>query len=239
MELRARDRALHGLRLLQVGLSFGPLHKRQLRFRLGETYAFDERAGGWTMREDAAWEGSLTDDMRTLVAEQPAANLPYESRTDVEAKANLALKWIDRARFATEPIVATLYLFFALEALLGDTAEGQKAFRLVFRRTVLGEAASGGFPDPISLYYLYDEVRSAAVHGSEAPELSAAALSSFDWNVRRALNEYLSFAHQNGFTRRSQLVTALDGHEHAGQVREWLGEHDPRWKDFDPSPHGR
>jgi hypothetical protein len=42
------------------------------------------------------------------------------------------LRWIERARFTGEPLIALLYLFFALEALLGDKPEGLKADDLAF-----------------------------------------------------------------------------------------------------------
>jgi hypothetical protein len=46
----------------------------------------------------------------------------------------LAVGWLDRAVFTSDPLVATLYRFFALEALLGDTSDGLKSGSLALRR---------------------------------------------------------------------------------------------------------
>jgi hypothetical protein len=133
-----------------------------------------------------------------------------------------------------DPVEATLYLFFALEALLGDKAEGLKAFGLVFRRTVLGHSVTGYFSSPRLLYYLYDEVRSVAVHGGEAPEVNRHELAPFEGSIRDAINEYLTFARQHGLTRQSQVRAALAEHGDARHVLQWLRDHDPRWEAFDP-----
>jgi hypothetical protein len=135
---------------------------------------------------------------------------------------------------ATEPLVGTLYLFFALEALLGDKSEGLKAYGLVFRRTVLSSVMAGRFSDPFTLFALYDQVRSPAVHGSEPPEITERMLSSLDWTVREALSECLAFAWERGLSKRSQVIEALTQHEQATPVIEWLRERSPDWADFDP-----
>lgn len=64
-----------------------------------------------------------------------------------------------------------LFQFFALEAILGDKAEGLRALGPAFRRTTLGHLVSGHWTGPENIYYQYDKVRSAAVHGSEPPEV--------------------------------------------------------------------
>jgi hypothetical protein len=232
---RGRDQVHHVLRILRVGLrEHRLLHDWQLRFHLGKSYAFDKDYSGWQAPEDTAFENALTDEMREVIEGQPLSKLPYEPQNDVEKKANLALKWMDRARLATEPLVSTLYLFFALEGLLGDRSERLKAHGLVFRRMVLGHAVSGRFSNPLQLYYLYDEVRSYAVHGSEPPDVSSDERSSFDWDVRLALNEYLTFSRRLQLKKQSQVVAALHGHKDAAEVLEWLRERDRRWEDFNP-----
>jgi hypothetical protein len=235
MMKRGRDQVQHALRILRVGLrEHNLLHDWQLRFRLGDTYALDKSYSGSQAPEDTATEGGLTEEMRQLIEGQALSSLPYGPRNDMERKAKLALKWADRARMATDPVEATLYLFFALEALLGDKAEGLKAFGLIFRRTVLGHAVTGYFSSPSLLYYLYDKVRSVAVHGGEAPEVTRNELVSFEGSIRRALNEYLTFAQQHGLTKQSQVRRALTEHEDAAQVLQWLRNHDPRWQEFNP-----
>jgi hypothetical protein len=235
MMQRARDHATYALGIARVTMRAFPwLNQAQLRFYLGESYAFDGTSAGWTLRDDAAVEVVLTEDMRRTIEAEALSQLPYRPRNDVEVKAKLALKWADRARLATDRLEATLYLFFALEGLLGDRAEGLKAFGLVFRRTILGHAVTRGFTNPGLLYYLYDEIRSYAVHGSEAPEVSRRDLSEFDLSVRLAMSEYLVFAQQKGLTRRSQVVAALNKHQDAREALQWLRDSDPRWNEFNP-----
>jgi hypothetical protein len=115
-----------------------------------------------------------------------------------------------------------LYLFFALEALLGDKREGLKAPALAFRRALLSGVTRGSFADPGRVYDLYDGVRSAAVHGEEPPPVEHSEFRSFRWDVRRALNEFLQFAETCGATRRNELLRALYAHVDAPKLAEWL-----------------
>jgi hypothetical protein len=50
--------------------------------------------------------------------------------------------------FASDPLVATLYRFFALEALLGDSSDGLKNGTLALRQMTLSAIATGGFQNP-------------------------------------------------------------------------------------------
>ena len=93
--------------------------------------------------------------------------------------ADRALGWIERAQLTGDRLVALLFLFFALEAILGDESEGSKAMPLAFRQALLDVDRSGGFSDPNPTWLLYGAVRSAAVHGSEAPPISERTLSTF------------------------------------------------------------
>jgi hypothetical protein len=94
---------------------------------------------------------------------------------------------MERAWLATEPLVRLLYLFFALEALLGDTGESLKA------------AASSRFGPPSSVERLaglrasernlvaVHKVRSAPVQGSERPAMSDHNVGRLASDVREAL----------------------------------------------------
>jgi hypothetical protein len=223
MASRGRVLAEHALRLLRVALR-GHLWvvDRQLRFRLGHSYTFREGHGGWQQGPDAAYELEFGGDLITLVDTQAVGQLPFEPSNRLERKAMLATRWIERAMFASEPLVAVLYTFFALEALLGDKAEGLKAPALALRRAMLGEATGAGFVNPSETFFLYDKVRSAAVHGEDVPETRSEAVHSFTWDVRRALNQYLDYARAEGFTRQSQLVRALDAHADRPNLIAWL-----------------
>jgi hypothetical protein len=218
---RARARAEHGLRLLRIALR-GRTNPQQLRFILGGSYAFDEHIQGWDQRPETAYALTLVPAVVDDVHSQPVAALPPVPHNKLERQADLAARWMGRAALATEPLIRLLYLFFGLEALLGDTGEGQKAGLIALRRAMLGEALGRGFVHPSGTYWLYDEVRSAAVHGSEPPEISDDEVRSFTWDAQQALADYLDYGKDHGFTRQSQLTAALDHHADRPQLIAWL-----------------
>ena len=223
MAARARESAEHALRLLRVALRAHPMiHHRQLRFRLGESYAFSEKLTGWQSRPDTAYEATYGGELVDVAEEQAVFSLPRLPKNRLERKADMAVRWIDRGMMATEPTVALLYYFFALEALLGDTSAKLKAPVLARRRVMLAAAMGSGFSHPTEMYFLYEKVRSAAVHGSEATEVSEDLAHQVGFDVRRALRQYLEFAAEREFTKQSQLVKALDEHPEHGDLIAWL-----------------
>jgi hypothetical protein len=231
---RARMQAQHALRLLRVALrEHLGIDDHQLRFRAATAYAFAERHGGWERPPDTAYELEYGGELITVVEGQLVSELPFQVSTRLQKKAVLATQWLERALFATEPLVALLYTFFALEAVLGDKSAGLKAHSLVFRRAMLGQATGAGFVNPSETFLLYDRVRSAAVHGEDAPEVAWKDTKSFAWDVRRALSEYLSYAKAKGFTRPSQLIAALDTHVDRPQMILWLRINGgPDWSEY-------
>lgn len=225
MAERARAVAEHGLRVLRIALreSRG-IHDDQLRFRLGEAYAFGDRLSGWDRHPGSPHPLRLTDSAVKMVRPQPVAALPFVPGNKLERKAHLAVRWMERASLATDPLVRLLYLFFALESLLGDKGEGEKAGLIALRRAMLSAARGQGFTHPSRTYWLYDRVRSTAVHGSEPPEVSDADVRLFASDVREALDDYLTYGRDQGFTRQSQLVRALDYHPERPRLIEWIRE---------------
>jgi hypothetical protein len=211
MMRRARESAEHALRMLRAGLreDMGILDE-QLRFRLGTAYWFTDSGGGWGTRPGEPIDLELWEEAVELVMAAPISTLPAKGGTGVQQSANRALEWFERAQLATDPLVELLYLFFALEAILGDTSEGLKAERLALRRAVLSHTQGSGFTHPGRTYWLYDEVRSAAVHGEDVPEVSEKQVSDFAWDVRRAINEFLEFARAQGYAKRGPVLRALD-----------------------------
>lgn len=132
-----------------------------------------------------------------------------------------------------DPLKSLLFLFFALEAMLGDRSEGLKAHGLAYRRTLLSLATKESFTDPSRAYLLYDEVRSAAVHGEEAPPVSDDVWRALLWDVRLALNEYLELAARDGFQTRRRVLRYLRGHPDRPRLDDWLLEFDEViWKEF-------
>jgi hypothetical protein len=126
-----------------------------------------------------------------------------------------------------------LFLFFALEGILGDKSEGLKAHGLAFRRAMLGIATRGQFVDPNRIFYLYDRVRSAAVHGEHPPELDWRMVGRVAWDVRRALNEYLEYARERGLQKRSRVLRALKDHPDATKlIASLCSKGGPHWQDY-------
>jgi hypothetical protein len=233
---RMRDRAhahsRHALRVLRAALREDPwIHDDQLRFRLGALSWFDD--GGWAFRGESDF--SIPLDLASAaferVKDQPLLSVPFRPSTDLERRLTLALAWFERSQLIDDSTTELLYLFFALEAILGDRSEKLKAPALALRRAVLGLESTGGYRHPSSTYLLYDNVRSAAVHGELAPEVPRRDLDSFAMDVRRALNEYLAFATRHRFTKRAQVRKALDRAQCRDEVLRRLLAEDPRtWR---------
>ena len=223
---RARAVAEHGFRLLRLALraSHG-IHDDQLRFRLGEAYSFGDRLHGWDRHPGSPYPLWLTDSDAEMVRSQPVSALPFAPSNKLERQALLAVRSMERASLATDPLVRLLYLFFALESLLGDEGAGEKAGLIALRRAMLSSARGQGFTHPSGTYWLYAKVRSAAVHGSQPPQVGDADVGQFAWDVREALGEYLIYGRDQGFTRQSQLVQALDHHPDRPRLIEWIREY--------------
>jgi hypothetical protein len=113
--------------------------------------------------------------------------------------------WMERACLTGDRLVAMLYRFFALEALLGDKSEGLKAHGLAFREMMLSHVIEGGFRHPNATFLYYDQIRSVAVHGGQAPEVTAKVADDFEW-VRDALAKYLALAREQGFLQKREAA---------------------------------
>lgn len=223
MAERARITAAHALRVLRIALrDQHRAHDQQLRFRLGASYAFSDGLDGWASPSDTAYELTLTPDFTDAVERTPVWMLTAEPVTDIDRKADLALRWMERARFSAEPLIALLYLFFALEALLGEKSERLKADGLAFRQAMLSHINTASFHHPNETWLLYANIRSAAVHGEHVPDVDEATVRSFEWTVRNTLNEYLTLARDRGLTSRRALLKVLRNHPDRPKLIEWL-----------------
>jgi hypothetical protein len=104
MAERARARVEHLLRVARVGLrQHNAINNRQLRFRPGVAYAFSNEASGWQTRKDVAYDLTLAPAILDAVADRPVWTMPEVPVTDIQKKADLALRWMERARFTGEP----------------------------------------------------------------------------------------------------------------------------------------
>jgi len=234
MAARARTQAERALRLLRVALfAHRSIYSWQLRFHLGESYAFSGGGHGWKRREDSAVELGFGHELLAFAKSQPVSESFPADTTRIARDLETAIEWMDAAAFTAIPLHSLLFYFFALEALLGDKSEGLKAERLALREAMLGHLETGGFRHPSETFWLYDEVRSVAVHGGDAPDLDWRAVRSFGFWVRKAFDNFLNFAQKNGFTRRSQLLSALDEHPDNKDLFAWLAAQErPEWSRF-------
>ena len=223
MAERARATAEHALQVLRVALklAYPSILDPQVRFRLAESWAFSEHASGFAVGPNRVYGLDLGGNLPELEAE-PVLQLPEMPRNHLERQAFLAVQWINRGMFATEPVVTLLYHFFALEALLGDRSEGLKAPLIARRRAVLAAAMDTAFLHPHENYFLYDKVRSVAVHGGVAGEVTEDTVQTFSWDVRTALQQFLAYAEREGFTKQSDLADALDNHPKHEELLAWL-----------------
>jgi hypothetical protein len=229
---RARGCVRFVLRAVRVAES-GRVNDFQLRFRIGIGYAFDDRLQGWNRRSDDAYELTLTEQGVKELLGHPALSVPMSGRSDIEEKAALAMDWMERACLTGDNLIAMLYRFFALEALLGDKSEGLKAHGLAFREMMLSHIVEGGFRHPNATFFYYDQIRSVAVHGGQAPDVPKDAAGQFEWAVREALCDYLALARQQGFAKRGKLIQFLGQHPDKPELLTWIRDYGgPDWNKF-------
>ena len=229
MYARARAQAEHALRVVRLGVhSDRGVGRERARFRLGHTYAIGGGGGGggWGPAPDEPADLELSPELAELVNSTPASALTLTSTSGIDQQARLALTWLERSDFAAEPLTALLFVFFALESLIGTTDEGLKGAALVFNRALLGSAAAGEWADPRETYLLYDEVRSAAVHGEAVRDVDWRVVNKVTWDVRRALHEFLELAERLGVTTRRRLLAALHEHQQRAALIDWIKARD-------------
>lgn len=234
MKERATAVAERVLRVLRVGLRKNRyLNPLQLRFRLAESYSFGGWAAGFETPDDARWDVTVDRELIDLVEGQSLAALATEAENDLERCAARALSWIEDSMIEGDRLKSLLFLFFALEAMLGERSEGLKGHGLAFRRALLSLATRGHFADPERAYLLYDQVRSAAVHGGEPPDVPEDMHRAFAWDMRKALVQYMELAMREGFVTRRALLRYLRQLEDREKLAGWLRERDGKnWDQF-------
>jgi hypothetical protein len=98
---------------------------------------------------------------------------------------------------------------------------------------MLGLLTTGRVTHPERTYLLYDQVRSAAVHGERPPAIDAREVRTFAWDIRIAINEFLQFAADHGLVKRARVRQALDADERRQRVVDELLEQDPDlWRGY-------
>lgn len=231
---RARVVAERELRRLRIALREDKwVHEAQLRFRLGPQFALASGPSGWVAPGDVAWDLELYDDLIQTVTAQQVIHLPDPPSTKLNDQVDLALTWIEAAYFAPDPVVQAVNLCIALEALLGRKDDKEKGRGLAMRRAVLGKVASGGFAHPGRIFTIYDQVRSTAVHGEIAPTISRGTVTQLAFDIRRAVDETLTFARAHNLPSRKAVLKALKRQDQWDEVANWLRQlHDPDWNTY-------
>ncbi len=221
---RGKGTAEHALRLLRAGLrEHRSIVDDQLRFRLGTHYWFTvkgEARAGWQRRPGEPITFELNDQMVDLATTPPIASLLEHGPNDVERRASRALAWWERSFSATDPVIKIVFLFAALEAILGNRSEGIKSDDLAMHRAALSEALDEGFSLPDQALGLYEYVRSLAIHGEAPVAVSPEEAQAFEWDIRRAINEYLRFARESNLTKRKQVRAGLEAKRR--EIEAWL-----------------
>jgi hypothetical protein len=221
---RGKESAEHALRLLRAGLrEHRSIVDDQLRFRLGTHYWFTvngEPRAGWQRRPGEPITFQLNDQLVELAKSPPVADLWERGPNDVERRASRALAWWERSFSATDPVIKIVFLFAALETILGNRNEGIKSDDLAMHRAALSEALDEGFSLPGRSLDLYEHVRSLAIHGEEPVAVSRDEARAFEWDIRRAINEYLRFARGSNLTKRKQVRGELEAKR--VEIEAWL-----------------
>lgn len=70
------------------------LNPEQLRFRLGTSYAFAGRGGGWQRHADSAYPLELSTDWTSVLATAAASLPPTATRKSINEKALTAVEWL-------------------------------------------------------------------------------------------------------------------------------------------------
>lgn len=239
MTERAKVSAGVAVRVLRSALrehNFIP--ENQLRFRLGEHAWFDESQAGWRRHTADPFELELDAALAEFVESQAISSLPAVPSNDAERRLHRSLFWLDKAQLEMDPTTRLLFGFFALETILGDRSEGPKALGIAYRRAMLGAAVSEHFTAPDRTFYLYDSIRSAAVHGEGNLLVTEKEARIFLWDVRRAIREYAAFSRREGLTKRRQIRRALENHPDRPKMEELLmAENSKRWRKFFSAEH--
>lgn len=235
-------RALAEAALDRLRLAFDSedwIYPEHLRFEIGGVRWVPNVEVGWAMRRPAVFplEPINEDPMLESVESSRFLALPLEPTNDIQRRASIAAQWMSRAYFEGDQTVQLLFRFSALEAILGNKAEGLKGYELAIRRATLAWEVDGMYRHPSAVFDLYDKVRSAAVHGEAVPELDKDDASKFTWDSREAIDQFLNYADQYGFTKRSQVRAKLDTCENRAKLIARLVQEDAKkWSPFAPSP---
>ena len=237
MAERGRAGAEHAVRLLRMTLkAHRELDDRSLRFKVSSTVWWMGGGGGrWSMPDRPTRALPLLADFVSLATSQPVGRLSAAGGNDIEEHARIALGWFERAQLDDDPIPKMLYLFFALEAILGDRSEGLKAEKLALRRAIVGHLTTGSFRHPRRVYTQYEQIRNEAVHGGQPQLVGEKEVVQFSADIRDGINEFLQLAESGGHRSRTELLRLLDDDPARAELAANLYTEDPTlWSRLKP-----
>jgi hypothetical protein len=235
---RGRKAVEHALRVLRFTLRAPrTLRDEALWFRVGRVWWTDGGGHQWKMPKRPLTPVWLRSDLIDLATSQPVAELSASGGRTIDEHARIALDWFERSQLEDDQLSKMLFLFFALEAIVGDRSEGLKGEKLALRRAILSHLTTGKFSHPARAYVLYEEVRNKAVHGSRLTvPVTEDEVLKFSHDVRAGINEFLELARSRGFTKRGELRDALDNDPAHDQLAARLhGENPQLWKGLESS----
>ena len=224
MAKRAREEVTRVLRVMRIAFrAERAIREQQLRFRLGTSYAFDagEMSGVHT-REDIVWGLEANQNLADLAARQFIASASPKPVTDIQCRVDVAIRWMERATFEPDRLLGILFLFFALESLLGDKSGELKAGALSMRQMMLSHIVDGHFTNPITTFDFYKVTRSGAVHGETISKVEDAEYEAFSDVTLRTLEQYLEIANREGFSKRRQIRKFIDEHGDQALLINWV-----------------
>lgn len=221
---RARIVVDDALRLMRLDLltSQMGITDAQMRFRTGDAYAFSEELTGWRRSPGEAIELEAITDLSSHLISSPLGQLLQPAHDDLTSAMRVAATWLERALFSADPLVDILFSFFGLEALLGRKSDALKGDSLAVRQMTLDHELTGAFAHPNKLWQQYDQIRSAAVHGSITPAVDARDARELRYGVTRTLEQVITLADREGIQRKDALLRWLDNHQDLPALAEWL-----------------
>lgn len=240
MLLRARRVVRFALSVLRAALTetYDRYDDSQLRFDLADVCGFIDEESHWRQ-----YRGSSHADL-TLPADAIASFKAERLGLDgvskkIRDKLAIAFGWHDRARETDDLLVRALFLFFGLEALLGDKSEGLKSQSLAFAEALVSLTEDGSFRHPSDLHFLYDEIRSRAVHGSRDFEVTDRDVNFLDEGVTRTIQNFISIVVREKISSVSKFQNWLRVHSRGADLLAVLKEEDPEnWSKFNWPPGG-
>ncbi len=176
-----------------------------LRFQFGHLAGIRRHESTWTWHHVDALNLTLSHEAIERLDALPVPT-GKPGLTDAGRRLRTALEWIDRAYLTDDLVVRVVFQLTALEAILGSKDDRLKAQVLAFTGALLTAAAVGEFSHPNRIYFMYEDVRSTAVHGSETPPLDKQDVQSLERHVNELIAIYARLVAEHGFQTRKQLL---------------------------------